>query len=92
MHTCHVLNLGGINWSWFLCVRLIAGENGNGPTCEILDYDRFHNERDSHRMPHATMKGDCHIIEDKQRIVRAVQIDGVRYECENPAHVFSYGR
>lgn len=83
-----VIGDGGINWNWYL-----AGDfNEEEKTVHIYYHERWHKyeHRGSSHPANAEWRVRMKLMEDKDRVVYGVKLDGVEYLVLNPQHVFSY--
>lgn len=81
---------GGINWNWYLC----ADFNEEERTAHIYYHDRWHKYEDrGSKHPKAewlkTHRG-FELLEDQDRRVYGILLEGVEYLVTNPGNIFSY--
>jgi hypothetical protein len=85
------VNMGGINWSWLLCLELVTDG------ARVVFYDRWHNFDATRPTPawveecFEAATGFCDLREGAGRILEAVRLDdGLLLRVVNPRYVFSY--
>ena len=75
--------LGGINWTWYAGLSDI---NHADKTVTIELHDRLHNERDSN---HPVTIGNGKTIENSEREIVGMRIEGMDYLVTNPQRNYS---
>lgn len=75
----------GINWTWFLEFDEIEKD-----VIRITRHYRIHNESLIHINNHPISSGKFRLVENKDRIVTGVYIDGEFKLVENEKHIFDY--
>ncbi len=78
----------GINWNWYLS----ADFNKEEKTAQIIFHDRWHKWEDNNHPEAEWLNGwrPFELLEDKNRIVYGIKLEGIEYLVTNPDSIFEY--
>lgn len=88
MSRTRILGDPGINWNWYLCADFNEAEK----TVFIRYHARWHKYEDANHPEAEWLNGwyPWELMEDKERIVYGVKVEGVEYLVTNPKLIWDY--